>query len=124
MNIAQHIKSLLPYNGCTTIAEVEKAAKISNGSIRKWGTGEYGPTMKSLDKLPRFFNMSVDYLLGTKKRVTPDEEQQADSKMLIIPEVMNDVRVAFNRKEFKDLKQDEIDKIAEYAAFLKSQRKE
>jgi len=37
---------------------------LSPDSIRKYERGEIEPTLKSLESIANFFNISVDYLIG------------------------------------------------------------
>jgi hypothetical protein len=62
-----------------------------------------------------YFNVSVDYLLGR------DDDVGA---ALVVPDVLKKVQVAFHRGGVEDLTQDEVDRLAEFAMFLQSQRKE
>ncbi|GHV39042.1 hypothetical protein FACS189490_01980 [Clostridia bacterium] len=41
---------------------------------------------------------------------------------LKIPDVLKDVKVAFHGGDFEDLEQYEVDRIAEFARFIKTQR--
>ena len=81
----------------------------SQPTISDWESGRKVPSSKSTSKIADYFDVSVDYLLG---RTVP----------LIIPDILQGAQVAFHRGEFEDLQQDEIDRLAEYAAFMKSQR--
>lgn len=66
--------------------------------------------------LADFFGVTTDYLLGKSDNPTLPE--------LVIPEELKGVKIAFHRGEFEDLTQDEINRIAEFAKFIKTQRKE
>jgi len=63
-----------------------------------------------------FFEVSLDYLLGLTNNPNPEK--------LIIPDELKNVQVAFHRGEFEELTQDEVDRLAEFAKFLKTQRQE
>jgi len=96
-----------------TAYKVSQETGISNGNLSEYKSGVKIPSNKNLQKLSEFFGVSVDYLL-TGQEPTPAE--------IVIPEELKNVRVAFHRGEFEDLTQDEVDKLAEFAKFIKSQR--
>jgi len=75
----------------------------------------YSMKMETADKIVEYFGVSVGYLSGR----TDDTDTG-----LVIPDELKGVQVAFHRGEFEDLTQDEIDKLAEFARFIKSQRGE
>ena len=64
MNIVQRIREMLPFKGANTLAELERDAGISNGTIGKWGIGEHGPSVKTLEKLAVHLEVTTDYLMG------------------------------------------------------------
>ena len=91
-------------------SKIAQAAGISTTQYQNYEYGKSEPTASVLLALADFFGVSTDYLLGR----TQSE--------LIIPPELEDVEVAFHRGEFEGLSQDEVDKLAEYAKFVKSQR--
>lgn len=70
--------------------------------------------IETATKIADFFDVSADYLLGRTDDANPSE--------LILPEELRDVRVAFHGGT-DDLTQEEVDKVAEYVRFIRSQRK-
>lgn len=90
-----------------------EALKISSGLVTEYIQGKKKPSSDNLIKIAKYFDVSVDYLL------TGEEPAGAE---LIVPEELKNVRVAFHRGEFEDLTQDEVDKLAEFARFIKTQR--
>lgn len=44
-----------------TLAELERATDISNGSIRRWDT--VSPNIKNVEKVADYFHVSLDYLM-------------------------------------------------------------
>ena len=94
-----------------TAYKISQGTGISNGNLSEYKSGVKIPSNKNLQKLSEFFGVSVDYLLTGQE---PAE--------LIVPDELKNVRVAFHRGEFEDLTQDEVDKLAEFAKFIKSQR--
>ena len=83
--------------------------------ISGWKSGRLRPSVEYISKLADYFGVSTDYLLGK----TDDRNYQE----LVIPQDLDNVRVAFHRGGIEDLTQEEVDKLAEFAQFLKSQRK-
>ena len=45
----------------TTIAEIERTLKFSNGSVSKWGKSS--PSVEKLKKVADYFGVSVDFFL-------------------------------------------------------------
>jgi len=87
---------------------------IAPNTLSYWEKGTYDPDNKSLIEMARIFGVNIDYILGSTDDPTP-----AGQKPLIVPDELKDVRVAFDRGEFEDLTQDEVDTLAEIARVLK-----
>ncbi len=47
-----------------TFAHLEKACGLANGSIGKWKSGAYKPSLDYLVKLANYFDCTLDYLVG------------------------------------------------------------
>lgn len=71
MNLAQRIKGLAKQHGIT-IAELERRTGISNGQISKWDVRS--PKTENLEKVAKFFGVSLDYLTGNSN----DKKRTAD----------------------------------------------
>jgi len=130
-----------------TQKELAKHLQIANSTLSYWEMGKYEPDSEALMKLSRFFQVPIDYILGGDyKRWDINEERmlylgvdtshsavdmsvsEADVSYnkTITSDTANgyhDVQTAFDRVEFHGLTQDEIDLLAEHAAFIKSRRK-
>ena len=131
-----------------TQKELANHLQIADSTLSYWEMGKYEPDNDALIKLSRFFKVPIDYILGgdflkwdiSRKGVTyPDEDaaHMADFDTSVsepgvqyrkntTPNTTNglsSIHTAFDRDEFDDLTQDEIDLLTEYAAFLKSRRK-
>ena len=132
-----------------TQKELAKHLQIADSTLSYWEMGRYEPDNDALMKLSRFFKVPIDYILDgdfTRWDITgesvnyPDADipSLADSEMFVSeanssyskintpPNTANgllNTHTAFNRIEFDDLTQEEIDLLAEYAAFIKSRRK-
>ena len=61
--LLEKIKKLCEQNN-TTIAQLERAIEVSNGSIRKWEKS--CPSIDKVIKVANYFNVAVDYLLSEK----------------------------------------------------------
>jgi transcriptional regulator with XRE-family HTH domain len=123
LDIVQIIKSLLPLKGLKSIAELEKACGISNGTIGKWGAGAYSPTMRNLEKIAEYLEVSTDVLLG--KSPPPYEiDEENDETKKAAPEGERPERevVLRARGVLSDLMDDEIQEVLRYAEYVKSQR--
>jgi len=135
-----------------TQKELANHLQIADSTLSYWEMGKYEPDTNALLVLSRFFNVPIDYILGgdfTKWEMdgdsilTPDlvstvstssdiyvsEAKMSYKKTMqstTIPKEANDLQLAnfaFDRIEFADLTQHEIEVLAEYAAFIKSRRK-
>lgn len=66
--IYQRIKKLADLNN-VSIYRVERDSGLSNGAISKWGrTANQTPSSESLKKVADYFDVSVDFLLGSKQK--------------------------------------------------------
>lgn len=64
-----------------TIAKLERATQLSNGSIIKWETSS--PKVENLQKIALYFNVTIDYLLGSEENNLPSNLVPLDSSELI-----------------------------------------
>ncbi len=94
--------------------ELSFALGLEQSTYGKYELGQRQPSLEILQKLADYFDVSTDYILGKSEDPTVE---------LNIPSQLEGVHVAFNRGEFEDLTQEEVDRIAEFAQFVKSQRK-
>ena len=93
-----------------TQKELGEKFNISTSAIGMYEQGRRDPDTTLLAEIADFFGVSTDYLLGKTNE-------------LGIPKDLENAQVAFNRGEFEDLTQDEVDALATIAKTLKSQRK-
>ena len=107
------IKALRKQNGIKQ-SDLAQLVRVRQTTISNWENEITELDRQSLFTIADYFNVTTDYLLG--KSATPDPT-------LSIPEALKNVRVAFHRGEFEDLSQEEVDKLAEFAQFIKSQRR-
>jgi len=94
-----------------------KATKISTGNFTDWKNKKSNPSLGAILKIAKYFGVSSEYLLGETPDPTPPGE------VLVVPDVLKNIRFAFDRGEFEDLTQSEVDALANIAATLKKQRK-
>ena len=98
--------------------------EIANSTLSYWEQGKYEPDIKSLKMLSGFFNVPIDYLLYSDKPEVMELNRQDNStvgekEITYDPDRNNPI---LNRSEFDGLTEVEIEKLAEYAEFIKSQR--
>ena len=135
-----------------TQKELAKQLQIADSTLSYWEMGKYEPDSNALLALSRFFNVPIDYILrgdfekwevdGEKVQypnIVPQKTTDSDiyvsepivaykkgvqstvtSSITSDPHMTNS---AFNRIEFNDLTQKEIEQLAEYAAYIKFRRK-
>ena len=60
-DIVNRIKGLAEEKN-TTLADLERTLSLSHGSMQKWDTSS--PSVDKVDKVAKYFNVSLDYLLG------------------------------------------------------------
>jgi len=106
------IRELRKYNKMTQ-KELAKQLQIADSTLSYWEMEKFEPGNKSLQKLSNLFKVPIDYILGGDL----SEWEQSDTNGL------NSIQIAFRRSEFEGLTQSEVDKLAEYAEFIKAQRK-
>ena len=105
----------LRHNAGMKQVELADLLKIAQATLSGWETGRFQIDNDNLFKLADYFNVTTDYLLGKSDISSPAE--------LTIPDELRRIGIAFDRGEFEDLTQDEIDALAVVAKTLKSQRR-
>ena len=87
--------------------ELADALGISKSSINMYERGERQPNFEVLETIADYFNVDIDYLLGRTSKTT---------------KVINPITLAahFDGNEYTE---DELNRIKEFAAFVKSSRK-
>jgi len=125
-----------------TQKELAKRLQIADSTLSYWEMGKYEPDTDTLKELSKLFQVPVDYIIDgdfikwdiTESRNSLQNstvENKNDSHLYVSEsEVLYDKKkstpvqgAAFNRIEFKGLKREEIDLLAEYAVFIKSRRR-
>ena len=121
-----------------TQKELAKHLQIADSTLSYWEMGKYEPDREALMKLSRFFKVPIDYILGgdfakwyvdDDGTLNPNADlpRSGESDMFVSEHMVEynhqNGQSAFDRIEFKDLTQGEIDLLAEYALFIKSRRK-
>ena len=131
-----------------TQKELAKHLQIANSTLSYWEMGRYEPDSEALLKLSRFFKVPIDYILdgdfvrldvkgndllchGSDRVLATDSDLSVAEAGVVYKKSTssnttndyNEVLTVFDRTEFHGLTKDEIDLLAEYAAFIKSRRK-
>ena len=134
-----------------TQKELAKQLQIADRTLSYWEMGKYEPDRNALLTLSRFFNVPIDYILGgdfTRWKINGEKVQYSniipqkttdsdtyvseanvpykkDVQLNLTSIATSDIQItnAFNRNEFNDLTQSEIELLAEYAAYIKFRRK-
>ena len=102
-------------------SELAHMLQISQNTLSYWEQGKYQPDIETLKKLAEIFLVSVDYLIGHTDNPAPANIMEPEES-LVIPDILKNVQIAAHGGD-ADFTQDEIDKIADFAAFVKSQKK-
>lgn len=87
--------------------ELADALGISKSSINMYERGERQPNFETLEAIADYFNVDIDYLLGRTTKTTK----------IIKPTT---IAAHFDGDEYTEA---ELDKIKEFAAFVKASRK-
>ena len=87
--------------------ELADALGISKSAINMYERGERQPNFEVLESIADYFNVDIDYLLGRTNKTTK----------IINPHT---IAAHFDGVEYTE---EELDKIKEFAAFVKSNRK-
>ena len=87
----------------------------SKDTVYTWKTNRSTSYINDLQGIADYLNVTTDYLLGLSDNPNP--------ATLTVPAELQGLSVAFNRGEFEDLTQEEVDALAVIAKTLKSQRK-
>lgn len=87
--------------------ELADALGISKSSINMYERGERQPNFETLETIADYFNVDIDYLLGRTNKTTK----------IIKPTT---IAAHFDGDEYTEA---ELDKIREFAAFVKASRK-
>lgn len=115
MNTVKRILALQKQEGISN-KELEKAAKLANGSVTNWKNNRYFPSVNAIISLAQYFHVTTDYLLclsdisspkNVENSLTPEEQllienfqkSTVEGKFHIIQVCMNERDNATNKKE-------------------------
>lgn len=115
MNVRENIRLLRRRAGLTQ-AELAKKLHMKQYSISDYELGRTEPTLHALILLSDYFHVSIDFLLGHKKKAYSGESQLSQS----LEKAKLDQYVLAIYEEIKDLKPEDKKKILEGVRFLKS----
>ncbi|MDG3136907.1 helix-turn-helix domain-containing protein [Streptococcus suis] len=76
---AERLKQLRKEAGYTNQTQIAEILKTSQQSYSQWESGKRKPSKTTLEKLSKFFNVSVDYLLGKSDVRNPYEKSEFES---------------------------------------------
>lgn len=82
MTLFDRVKRLCDQRGLS-LSQLEENLEIGNGSAYKWK--KHDPTLKMLKKLSEYFNVSVDYLLGSEN-IEHDPKNHTWDYVLSVPQ--------------------------------------
>lgn len=105
-NFQSVLKSLRKSNNLTQ-EDLAKALKVSRSTIGMYENGSREPDYETLEAIADYFNVDIDYLLGRTLKTTK----------IIQPTT---IAAHFDGDEYTEA---ELEKIKEFAAFVKASRK-
>ena len=107
-----------------TQKELAGHLEIADSTLSYWEQGRYEPDINALRQLSKFFKVSIDYIIG--EATSDDAEIGKDYDTSVseakIPYGVKMDSTSLKRSEFEDLSPEEVEKLVEYAEFLKSLR--
>lgn len=98
------IKYLRDLNNLTQ-EELGKEINRAKSTISEYENGLKTPSMETLIKLSKIFNVSVDYILGI------EEEQN-----------INNLSFAFSKDSQEDLTPEDIEEVKQFIEFIKNKK--
>ena len=108
MNVIEHVGSKIRefrsnYDGGKGISQegLAKAIGVATNTISRWETATYKPSIEDLEKIARFFNVSI-------LEFFPEESRQEDSRITPL------LRAA------KGLPDDDLEELRRYAEFRRA----
>jgi transcriptional regulator with XRE-family HTH domain len=110
MSILEHVGSKIRelrngYNGGSGLSQEDLARKIevSTNTVSRWETCTYKPSIEDLEKLARYFGVSILEFFPTEQK-----QEQEDSRIMAL------LRAA------KELPPEDIEELQRYAEFRKA----
>lgn len=97
-------------------ADLAKLLKIGQATISNWENGRTEPDQDALREMSKFFDVSIDYILGNtdiKNPLTSEDMSGLTEKQIKILEMMG---------ELPEQDQDDLIQQAEYRIWLKHQK--
>lgn len=83
------LKELRKQKGMTQV-DLSKALQISASAVAMYETGRREPDFETLKKISKFFNVSVDYLLGNNTQNVRQEITENQTKLVDGYDELND----------------------------------
>lgn len=113
-DFANRLKSLRNNRGVTQ-TKLAEYLNVSQNAIYNWENGKREPSFSMLEKIAAFYDVSIDYLLGTeiKYEATSNYED-------IRNDYIDTLAAHFDGEEFTD---EELDEIMNFVEFVKNKRK-
>ena len=107
-----------------TQKELAKHLQIADSTLSYWEQGRYEPDIKSLKLLSNIFQVPIDYILCSEIPGCNEFDKDTNSIVGEAKRIYGEdsINILISRNEFNGLSVNEIDKLAEYAEFIKSQR--
>ncbi len=87
----ERFEQLLKERGIN-VAEFCKATGIANSTITDWKKGRYTPKTDKIQKIADFFNVSMDYLMGTDDQKYSDENAELLAMLANNPELLEAIK--------------------------------
>ena len=108
-----------------TQKELASHLGIADSTLSYWEQGKYEPDINALRQLSKFFNVSIDYIIGGElsEQIKIHNSTESTVNEEYTPYSIKTDNLLLHRPEFKDLTPEEIEKLIEYAEFLKSLRR-
>lgn len=123
MSLLYRIKDLASQRK-VSLAEVEREAGLSSGSITKWDKSS--PKAESLQKVANYFNVTTDYLLGRTDtpQFTARNERDVQKMLTELKDgLSNEHTLAYLKNDGEEIDEEDAELLAEALDFVVRQSK-
>jgi len=123
MSVSINLKKLRTEKGLTQ-EELSKNLNINRATYAHYETGRREPDIETLKLLAKYFNVSVDYLLGNsddRTTLNPKEDTPYEKISKLVKE--NEIKTLAAHFDGEDITDDDVEDIKNFIEFVIQKRK-
>lgn len=123
MSVSTNLKKLRTEKGLTQ-EELSKNLNINRATYAHYETGRREPDIETLKLLAKYFNVSVDYLLGNsddRTTLNPKEDTPYEKISKLVKE--NEIKTLAAHFDGEDITDDDVEDIKNFIEFVIQKRK-